>query len=51
MKVELRTEAGELLQAEIPQDDHHRLALGRAEDVWVSPRQSRSFEPSQDYAI
>jgi len=51
VRVELRTDAGELLQAEIAQDDHRALALGREQEVWVSPRQSRSFETAQDYSI
>jgi len=51
VKVELRTEAGELVQAEIPQEDHRALGLGRSEEVWVSPRQSRTFESAEDYSI
>ena len=51
VKVELRTEAGELLQAELPQEHHRVLGLGREEEVWVSPRQSRTFEAAEDYSI
>jgi sulfate transport system ATP-binding protein len=51
VKVELRTEAGETIQAELAQSDHQRLALTRAEEVWVSPRQSRTFERAEDYSI
>jgi sulfate/thiosulfate transport system ATP-binding protein len=51
VKVELRTDAGETIQAELAQADHQRLALNRAEEVWVSPRQSRTFAPGEDYSI
>jgi sulfate transport system ATP-binding protein len=52
VKLELLTEAGETLQAEIPQEHHRGLALARKEEVWVSPRQSRTFEaPREDYSI
>jgi sulfate transport system ATP-binding protein len=51
VKVELVTEAGETIHAEIPQLEQQHLALGRAERVWVSPRQTRRFEPVEDYSI
>ena len=51
VKVELRTEAGETIQAELAPADQQRLALHRAEEVWVSPRQSRTFGPGEDYSI
>jgi sulfate transport system ATP-binding protein len=51
VKVELVTDAGERLQAEIPQDHQRSLALARQEEVWVSPRQSRTFAAAEDYSI
>jgi sulfate transport system ATP-binding protein len=52
VKVELVTENGELVHAEIPQEQHRRLGLSRQEEVWVSPRHTRTFgAPAEDYAI
>jgi hypothetical protein len=51
VKVELRTEFGDSLSAEISQQDHHDLALAKTEEVWVSPKQSRTFDTAEDYSI
>ncbi|RIL03427.1 MAG: sulfate ABC transporter ATP-binding protein [Proteobacteria bacterium] len=51
VRVELRTEAGERIQAELTQEQHAQLALARAEAVWVRPRAGRTFAPAEDYAI
>jgi sulfate transport system ATP-binding protein len=49
VKVELRTERGELVQAEISQERHRSLALSRDDEVHVRPTQPRVF--SDDYSI
>jgi sulfate transport system ATP-binding protein len=51
VKVELVTEGGEAVQAELTQERHRHLALGPADEVWVRPRHSRSFETREDYSI
>ena len=51
VKVELRTEAGERLQADLSQEEHRSLSLVRDEQVWVSARQSKRFESVEDYSI
>jgi len=49
VKVELCTETGELLQAELSQDRYDALALATGERVSVRPRENRVFV--EDYAI
>jgi sulfate transport system ATP-binding protein len=49
VKVELRTERGELVQAEISQDRHRILGLVRDDEVQVRPTQAHVFP--DDYSI
>jgi len=49
VKVELVTEFGDLVQAEISQEQQRRLALTREDAVYVRPNESRVF--SEDYSI
>jgi sulfate transport system ATP-binding protein len=49
VKVELLTEHGGPVQAEISQEQQRRLALARDEEVWVRARESRTF--TEDYSI
>jgi sulfate/thiosulfate transport system ATP-binding protein len=49
VKVELLTEGGGAIQAEISQEQLSELKLERGEQVWVRPRQKRVF--SEDYSI
>ena len=49
VKVELSTERGEIVQAEISQDRHRSLALTRDDEVYLRPAQRRVFE--DDYSI
>ena len=49
VKVDLVTERGDLVQAEISQEQQRRLALAREDTVYVRPNESRVF--SEDYSI
>jgi len=49
VKVELRRETGELVQAELSHDHYRTLALATGERVFVRPRENRVFP--EDYAI
>jgi len=49
VKVELRTETGELLQAELSQERHRALGLEKGETVSVRPQENRVF--LEDYTI
>ena len=49
MKVELVTDLGDLVQAEISQEQHRRLVLSRDDRVFVRPMESRAF--AEDYSI
>jgi len=49
VKVELVTQAGELLQAELSQERYKRLELERGQEVFVRPRSPRVFV--EDYTI
>ena len=49
VKVELSTERGEIVQAEISQARHRSLALTRDDEVYLRPAQRRVFE--DDYSI
>jgi sulfate transport system ATP-binding protein len=49
VKVELLSERGELVQAEISQDRHRSLALIRDDEVYLRPKQRHVFE--DDYSI
>jgi sulfate transport system ATP-binding protein len=49
VKVELVTQSGELLQAELSQERYKKLALERGQEVFVRPRSPRVFV--EDYTI
>jgi len=49
VKVELQSERGELVQADISQERQRSLALGRDDEVHVRPTQARVF--ADDYSI
>ena len=49
VKVELVTQGGELLQAELSQERYKRLGLERGQEVFVRPRSPRVFV--EDYTI
>ena len=49
VKVELVSDGGEVLQAELSQERHRALRLVRGETVFVKPREKRVFV--EDYAI
>ena len=49
VKVELVTDLGDLVQAEISQEQQRRLVLSREDRVYVRPMESRAF--AEDYAI
>jgi sulfate transport system ATP-binding protein len=49
VKVELATEGGGTVQAELSQEQHDALKLSRGEEVFVRPRQKRVFV--EDYEI
>lgn len=49
VKVELRSEAGETLQVEIPHERYRALGLKVGAEVYVSPRESKVF--FEDYSI
>jgi sulfate/thiosulfate transport system ATP-binding protein len=48
VRMELRTESGELLQAEMPPDRYRALEIGVASQVFVSPRTMKVFSQGQD---
>ncbi len=48
-KVELKTESGQFIQVEIPQDRYKSLNLKRGDEVFVIPREIKLF--TQDYSI
>jgi sulfate/thiosulfate transport system ATP-binding protein len=49
VKVELVTDLGDLVQAEISQQQQRRLVLSREDRVYVRPMESRAF--AEDYSI
>jgi sulfate transport system ATP-binding protein len=51
VKVELMTESGDLVQADIAQEEQRRLVLARGDEVWVRPKEARSFDSVEDYSI
>jgi len=48
VRLELRTEGGELLQAEMPQDRYRTLGVRVESRVYVSPRTVKVFGPEKD---
>ena len=49
VKIELVTDLGDLVQAEISQEQQRRLVLSREDRVYVRPMESRAF--GEDYSI
>ncbi len=47
VRLELRAQSGELLQAEMPQDRYHALEVGLNSQVFVSPRSVKVFGSEQ----
>ena len=47
VRMELRADSGELLQAEMPQDRYRALGIGVDSQVFVSPRTVKVFGPGQ----
>jgi sulfate transport system ATP-binding protein len=48
VRIELRTDSGELLQAEMPQDRFRALGIGAQSQVFVSPRTVKVFGQGQN---
>jgi sulfate transport system ATP-binding protein len=51
VKVELTTDLGERVQADISQEQQRHLVLARGDEVWVRPKESRLFDTVEDYSI
>ena len=51
VKVELMTEQGNVVQADISQEQQRNLVLARGDEVWVRPKESRHFSSVEDYSI
>jgi sulfate/thiosulfate transport system ATP-binding protein len=49
VKVELKTQAGDLIQVELPHERYNSLQLKKEDDVFVSPKELKVF--NEDYSI